>query len=298
MKLFEDLPSTNRPITAENLNQIKDKLVVVSATEPTGDNREKVWMQKGKNLFDKNNYSVFEGYINGSTLKFVSNSYGRTIYIKVQSNTTYTISREILTDTFAIGMGPNIPTVDEQVSEYKTYSTNDTVMITTGENDNYIYIYLLWTNGEETTLEAILESLQIEQGSTATEYEECIEPKIYVLNDNGVYEEFISKEDEVIDFQNRVVFNESIGAYTQFRKSGKIISITYQGENKAHTQGDILCTIPKEYAPSKILSAPSTGYGACYGSVLNSPDGVITIGQISSTTASTRIVFNMTYIID
>jgi hypothetical protein len=49
MKLFEDLPSQNTPFTAENLNQIQDNLVVVSATEPTGDNREKVWMQKTNN---------------------------------------------------------------------------------------------------------------------------------------------------------------------------------------------------------------------------------------------------------
>ena len=58
MKLFEDLPSTNTPINAENLNQIKDKLVVVSSTEPTGDNREKVWTQKGKNLYNPQNAYV------------------------------------------------------------------------------------------------------------------------------------------------------------------------------------------------------------------------------------------------
>ncbi|MCI8362287.1 MAG: hypothetical protein HFJ41_04015 [Clostridia bacterium] len=36
--------------------------------------------------------------------------------------------------------------------------------------------------------------MQIEQGSTATEYEEYIESKTYILNDNNVYEEFMKKE--------------------------------------------------------------------------------------------------------
>lgn len=65
MKLFEDLPSTNTPITAENLNQIQDNLVVVSSTEPTGDNREKVWMQNTETeqkIYVKNDNDVYEEF--------------------------------------------------------------------------------------------------------------------------------------------------------------------------------------------------------------------------------------------
>lgn len=38
-------------------NYEEDK-VIVSATEPTGVNRKKVWFKKGKNLFDKTNYII------------------------------------------------------------------------------------------------------------------------------------------------------------------------------------------------------------------------------------------------
>ena len=65
MKLFEDLPSQNKPITAENLNQIQDNLVVVSATEPTGDNREKVWVQNTETeqkIYVKNDNGVYENF--------------------------------------------------------------------------------------------------------------------------------------------------------------------------------------------------------------------------------------------
>ena len=65
MKLFEDLPSTNSPINAKSLNQIQDKLVIVSSTEPTGDNREKVWIKPDENdeitLYILNN-NVYERF--------------------------------------------------------------------------------------------------------------------------------------------------------------------------------------------------------------------------------------------
>ena len=66
MKLFKDLPSTDTPINPENLNQIQDNLVVVSETEPAGDNREKVWIQKtdtDKKMFIKNDNDVYEEFI-------------------------------------------------------------------------------------------------------------------------------------------------------------------------------------------------------------------------------------------
>ncbi len=44
--------------------------------------------------------------------------------------------------------------------------------------------------------------MQIEQGSTATSYEEYIETKMYVLNDNNVYEEFMKKEEKRILYNN------------------------------------------------------------------------------------------------
>jgi predicted acylesterase/phospholipase RssA len=45
---FEDLPSTNTPRNAENLNKLNN--VVISPTEPT--TGEEVWIQRGKNLIN------------------------------------------------------------------------------------------------------------------------------------------------------------------------------------------------------------------------------------------------------
>lgn len=185
MKLFKDLPNTDTPITAENLNQIQDNLVVVSATEPTGDNREKVWIQKGKNLFNKNK-NIIKGYrlVGNGNLEVDSNFFYQNEYIKVSSNTNYTISSYEL-DYFIIEKYNK----DKQFLErIYTDLTDNKFTFETFNDTQYLKISCRTPN---------LDSLQLEQGSTATEYEEYIEPKIYVLNDNGVYEEFISKENLV-----------------------------------------------------------------------------------------------------
>lgn len=147
--------------------------LIVGSTEPTGLNRKKVWMQKGKNLYDKNKSTdaIALNVDTGETLTFD----GRTTsdYIEVQPNTQYTIS------------------VNGKVSTVNTcmYDSNKdyirgmvTTTIKTTSDTKYIRFYHATTSKEGT---------QLEQNSTATEYEEYIEPKIYIKNDNNVYEKFI-----------------------------------------------------------------------------------------------------------
>lgn len=185
---FEDLPSTNTPRNAENLNKLNN--VVISSTEPTTD--EEVWIQKGKNLFDKDNYNLFKGYLNPTSTGsfFAENTSAETIYIKCLPNTTYTVSRKFLENNFRVGSGVNIPITGEQMTQLINEPNATEITITTGENDNYLYVYVRWVGQSEHTLANILDSLQIEQGDTATPYESYINKKIHTKNDNGVYEEF------------------------------------------------------------------------------------------------------------
>jgi hypothetical protein len=58
---FEDLPSTNTPRNAENLNKLNN--VVISPTEPT--TGEEVWIQKtdiDKKIYTKNNNGTYEEF--------------------------------------------------------------------------------------------------------------------------------------------------------------------------------------------------------------------------------------------
>ena len=60
---FENSPSTNTPINANNLNKLNN--VVISETEPT--TGEEVWIQKGKNYI---NFGESETSNLGATIKF------------------------------------------------------------------------------------------------------------------------------------------------------------------------------------------------------------------------------------
>ena len=195
MKLFEDLPSQNTPINAENLNQIQDNLVVVSPTEPTGDNREKVWMQKGKNLFNKNGTVIVDEYMDGGTGEIKTYTNGTKMFIlEVQPSTSYTISKT-QGGHFRVGTTPNYPSVGAIVDGLINNSSATSITITTNSTAKYLCCSYWQTGVDTITEESMRESIQVEQGSTATKYEEYIEPKIYVKNDNDIYEEFISKED-------------------------------------------------------------------------------------------------------
>lgn len=187
---FKNLPNTDTPITAENLNAIQDNMeneindssVVVSAEEPTT-NRKKVWMQKGKNLF---NGKLEVGAIDSETGQNNTNlNAKRNIgYIEVLPNTSYTFSLDISDD----GTGIRAYDINKEfVSTIATINNGDkTVTFTTTSEIHYIR-FATWSSATK---------FQLEQGSTATDYEAYIEPKIYIKNNNDVYEEF--KNDEEI----------------------------------------------------------------------------------------------------
>lgn len=184
---FED----TTPINKSNLNKLNN--VVISPSEPT--TGEEVWIQKGKNLFDKNDYNLYKGFIYGGTHEWVENNYANYIYLKVKPNTTYTISREIVAPEFAIGTGTNVPIKGQSnVTSYASYEGQTSVTVTTGSNDSYLYIYVLWSEGNNIGLDNVLANIQVEQGSTATSYEAYVDKKIHIKNDDGGYEEFYNEE--------------------------------------------------------------------------------------------------------
>lgn len=172
----------------------KDELIV-SATEPTGDNREKVWIQKGKNLFnaetDIESRNAYRYYADGilSPLEDYNS-----IKIRVEPSTTYVAS-----SNFISGHMSNLCFFDESMKfiSGNEFNNDNNRAFTTPSNCRYITIAVhntyIW--------------FQLEQGTVATEYEAYIEPKIYVKNDNGMYEKFISKDDtlEVYSTNERIV---------------------------------------------------------------------------------------------
>jgi len=200
---FKNLPNTDTPISAENLNAIQDNVeneindssVVASPTEPTGLDRKKVWMQKGKNLFDKNNANILNAATSGDTGKIVTNNNMKLIYVPCKPNTTYT-SQKIQGQNNNLSYTKELPKVGVGFYGRVLNMTGTTCTITTGADAKYLVLVILNLEVETSlTLEQVLNSIQIEQGSTATQYEPYVENKIYIKNDDDVYEEFMKKEE-------------------------------------------------------------------------------------------------------
>lgn len=200
-KEFQNLPSTETPITAENLNEmqsnIEESCVIVSPTEPT--TNEKVWIQKGKNLFKD------------SLIKSVSSNakYENGTFIQTQADTNPNPNWKLQAYKewdYVTSLQSFSPQLGRNGYSFVKKSNFDNIQIGVNGSviDTVMHIDVSHLINEETytiSFNALnitqgnfsWNEIQIEPGSVAREYKPYIEPKIYIKN-NGVFEEFIDTE--------------------------------------------------------------------------------------------------------
>lgn len=202
MRKFEDLPSTNTPITAESLNQFENKLVVVSATEPTGDNREKVWIRKSKNYFIggqtvTNNGVTFTKNVDGSynikgTATAEANCYkfvpiGET---GIEQGEKYTVS---INQSIPNGVAIMIEAYNGGTwLRHVLGVTSLPIMGATANITNCTQIRFGLRVNNGLTVDISNLKVLFEKGTEITEYEPYVIPAIYTLN-NDSYQELIAK---------------------------------------------------------------------------------------------------------
>ena len=178
--------------------------VVISSTEPT--TGEEVWIQNTKNLFNINgDYASVVGSPtisdNSIILPESDGNAGYTKFLKkIEISGPITISFDVSnSDGYArlllipLDINGNVITnltIDgyTYLDVYKGYYKNHTngnyeLVLNFPENVKYFQLGFVHTFGT-------FANVQIEQGEIATEYEKYVNKKIYIKNDNGVYEEF------------------------------------------------------------------------------------------------------------
>ena len=177
--------------------------LIVSSVEPTGANRKKVWMQKGKNLFNVNQLNVL--LINNASYSKQNNEiiitsngiYSRIdLLVKLEVGKTYFLSANV-TNSIAGRANISIYSSDgtKKYIEQYVYDTAGTMeVVFTPEEENIIIMLYSNASGDNATNTVNFSNIQLEQGSTATSYEAYIEPEIYVRNDNNVYEKLVKQE--------------------------------------------------------------------------------------------------------
>lgn len=143
----------------------------------TGENVVKV---EGKNLFDKDNANVLNAYINNTNSTITNDNNMRTLYISCKSNTTYTISK-ILSSRFIVISSVNTPDNNVVGTNIVFNNSATSLTITTGASDKYIAVFYYNSSADTLTEEETRNSIQIEQGSTATTYE-AYKSQTYPIN--------------------------------------------------------------------------------------------------------------------
>ena len=132
---------------------------------------------KTKNLFDKSNVQIINGYISGSNV-FSESSLDKTIIIPCLPNTTYTFSKisvyPFVCDRLRIGDYTAIPTIGDTINNVVNIGeppTQNYITITTSDTAKYIVVTIgLFKPTVITSLDYILSTCQLELGTTATDY--------------------------------------------------------------------------------------------------------------------------------
>lgn len=135
-----------------------------------GEYQDYITKNTGKNLFDKDTM-VINAFINQSNLQLASSNDFRTIYIPCKPNTTYTIQK-IQSNRFVWGFtSDDNLTIPKILSGVGGENTEIQKTITSTNNAKYMFVMVSKITDDTTNINDLLNSIQIEQGSTATDYE-------------------------------------------------------------------------------------------------------------------------------
>lgn len=138
----------------------------------------------GKNLFNPSSYTTVHRYPRDD-MSIADNQNAWSIVIPIKGDTTYTISttnRGLMDKYAAVGITTEDPATATGIVAYASMAGGATsATVTSPANGKYMMIYVKWSNTDVT--QAIADTLQLEIGSEATEFEPFIS-KSYEINLN------------------------------------------------------------------------------------------------------------------
>lgn len=205
-----------------------------------------------KNVFDKNNTNIINGYF--TTSNIISEPNNRTIWIKCKPNTIYTVQKKA-GQRFAVGFTEEEPIIGSSVQTPKTDNYGNKITNTSLENSKYIIVYVANYNiGTEILWQDILDSLQIEENSIATEYIEHQQQTItFPLQEGQKLMKGDYLADDGIHHKRKQV--ELVGT-EYWNLSGKTYYIGFSDKKMRYTliKGAMLCNKFKESVSSQTVN--------------------------------------------
>lgn len=179
---------------------INNHSVVVSPTEPTGSARKKVWLQHSNNLAWFNNVTTNSTGTEYRIDNIKPNTAYTITYIKSRiSGVTISVIQVYLYNSikFYNNSGTLLDTISSTSSDIVTLSTTPVEFektFTTPANTSYIVFNLGNHNGDFNN-NTLISNIMLNAGSTALEYEDYVDDKTFVLNENDIYEEFVPQNE-------------------------------------------------------------------------------------------------------
>lgn len=173
--------------------------LIVSSTEPTGVNRKKVWLRKGKNWFNNNDLGVLMAWQANYS---IDENRKITAQCTATSGVSFIKINPVYLKAGTYTFSANITGQLQSIRVYKgdtllTTFNSSTGTFTLEEDTSICFQFYMWVF---TTNSITIQDIQVEHGEEATEYEPYTNPAIYVKNDNDIYEEFIKKDLEINNY--------------------------------------------------------------------------------------------------
>lgn len=169
-------PSPN-PDYPQTIDVVKDNIKIV---------------QTGKNMFNNVNYGHLGFWVQtaGQNTTMADSESYLSAYCKVVAGYTYTVSRQILSNRFAIAACDEVPNVNTTALVLAVDSAATSLTVTVPDGYNYLVLYLQNNGAYEDV------KLQIEEGTVATDYEAFQSNEYTIdLNDN----ELVKLSDDIKD---------------------------------------------------------------------------------------------------
>ena len=161
----------------------------------------------GKNLFDKDNPNKINGYFSadGDSISPVPST--RSIYLACKPNTSYTASK-ITSARFALGFTSEVPAGGVEVNGVAFSSSGATTLTSTSPADAKYLVVWFYHQSYDTgiTEDEIMNTIQVELGSAATEYEAYVTPVEYTPDSDGTVDDVMSL------YPNTTLMTDTTGA--------------------------------------------------------------------------------------
>ena len=176
---------------------------------------------------------------------------GKTYFLS--TNVTNSIAGRANISIYSLGY------TKKYAEQYMTDANGTIGLLFTPEEENIIIVLYSNASSDNDTNTVNFSNIQLEQGSTATDYEEYIEPKIYVKNDNDVYEEFISKE----SLDNYSTGEKRIGTWIDGKPLYRMVGVVGETEISSSETTVRYISLPANCVPkfaSAVIKTKTSNY--------------------------------------